>query len=57
MRRRRVTVHRGRHIGWWVEGRWANGRLFMMTWWPAQSLAQAVARLVGGDPDPSATSR
>jgi hypothetical protein len=44
---RQVVVRRGRRLGWWVEGRWANGRLFMLTWWPTQGLAQAVARLVG----------
>jgi hypothetical protein len=48
MNRRQVAVHRGRHVGWWVEGRRANGRLFMMTWWPAHSWARAVARLLGG---------
>ena len=57
MGRRQVTLHRGRHIGWWVEGRWPNGHLFMMTWWPARSLARAVARLVGGGRDPRVTSR
>jgi hypothetical protein len=57
MNRRKVIVHRGRHLGWWVEGRWANGHLFMKTWWPAQSLARAVARLVGGRPDPDTASR
>jgi hypothetical protein len=57
MTSRHVTLHRGRHIGWWVEGRRANGRLFMMTWWPAQGLARAVARLVGGDPGRAARSR
>jgi hypothetical protein len=46
MSRRQVAVHRGRHFGWWVEGRKANGRLFMMTWWPVRSWARAVARLV-----------
>lgn len=45
---RRVVLRRGRRLGWWVEGRKANGRLFMMTWWPTQGLARAVARLVGG---------
>jgi len=50
MSARRVSVHRGRHLGWWVEGRWANGRLFMMTWWPTRGLAQAVARMVGARP-------
>ena len=47
MNRRRVAVKRGRHHGWWVEGRKTNGRLFMMTWWPTERLAQGVARLVG----------
>jgi hypothetical protein len=45
---RRVIVRRGRHVGWWVEGRRSGGRLFMKTWWPTQGLARAVARLVGG---------
>jgi hypothetical protein len=49
---RQVVLRRGR-LGWWVEGRWANGRLFMKTWWPTQGLARAVARLVGGRADPS----
>lgn len=45
---RQVVVRRGRHVGWWVEGRWSSGRLFMMTWWPTEGLARMVARLVGG---------
>ena len=45
---RNMTLHPGRHIGWWAEGRYANGHLFMKTWWPAESWARAVARLVGG---------
>ncbi len=57
MTSRHVTLHRGRHLGWWVEGRRANGRLFMMTWWPARGLARAIARLVGGDPGRAARSR
>lgn len=48
MKSRHVTVRRGRHIGWWVVGRRSNGHLFMYTWWPARSLARAVARIVGG---------
>ena len=47
MNQRTVAVRPGRHHGWWVEGRRANGRLFMMTWWPSQRLADGVARLVG----------
>ena len=46
---REVTVRRGRHLGWWVEGRKASGGRFMLTWWPTQGMARAVARLVGGD--------
>jgi hypothetical protein len=48
---RQVVIRQGRHVGWWVEGRSASGRLFMKTWWPAQGLARAVARLVGGRAD------
>jgi hypothetical protein len=46
---RQVTLRRGRRFGWWVEGRSGSGRLFMKTWWPARGLANAVARMVGGD--------
>ena len=45
---RKVVVRPGRRVGWWVEGRWPSGRLFMKTWWPTEGLARAVARLVGG---------
>ena len=45
---RRVVLSKGRHFGWWVEGRWSSGRLFMKTWWPTQGLARMVARLAGG---------
>jgi len=48
MRKRRVVLRRGRHTGWWVEGRWASGRLFMMNWWPTQGMARTVARWFGG---------
>jgi hypothetical protein len=50
---RQVVLRRGRHVGWWVEGRSAGGRLFMNTGWPTQGLAQVVARLVGSPADPS----
>jgi hypothetical protein len=43
-----MTLHPGRHFGWWAEGRYANGHLFMKTWWPTEGLARAAARLVGG---------
>jgi hypothetical protein len=26
----------------------ASGRLFMLTWWPTQAMAQAIARWFGG---------
>jgi hypothetical protein len=42
---RHVTVSRGRHFGWWVDGRKANGRRSMKTWWPTERMAQAIARL------------
>ena len=49
MRARTVIVRPGRHYGWWVEGRWvASGTLFMLTWWPTQAMAQAIARWFGG---------
>jgi hypothetical protein len=49
---RQVVLRRGRHLGWWVEGRSAGGRLFMKTRWPTQGLARVVARWVGGRADP-----
>ena len=55
MKNRHVTVRRGRHVGWWVVGRRANGGLFMYTWWPARSLAMLVARVFGG-PSPQQMS-
>ena len=45
---RKMTMHPGRHFGWWAEGRFASGRLFMKTWWPTEGLARTAARLVGG---------
>ena len=45
---RKMAMHPGRHFGWWAEGRYANGHLFMKTWWPTEGLARAAARLVAG---------
>ena len=45
---RRMKVHPGRHWGWWAEGRYASGRLFMKTWWPTEGLARLAARLLAG---------
>jgi hypothetical protein len=53
---RQGVLRRGRRVGWWVEGRSAGGRLFMKTWWPTQSLACAVARLVGSRANPSSSA-
>ena len=47
MTERQVLVRRGRHFGWWVEGRKASGGLFIKTWWPTEGLARAIAGLVG----------
>ena len=41
---RPLMVHRGRHFGWWVEGRKSNGRRYMWTWWPTKGIASLVAR-------------
>ena len=38
---RQVVLRRGRHVGWWVEGRAAGGRLLMKTWWPTQGASAA----------------
>ena len=54
----RTTLARpGRHVGWWAEGRWSNGRLFMMTWWPTEGLARGVARLFASADQPSRESQ
>jgi hypothetical protein len=45
---REVIVRRGRHWGWWVEGRKESGGLFMKTWWPTEGLARTVGRWIGG---------
>ena len=47
MGERRVVVRRGRHFGWWVDGRKESGSRFMLTWWPTEQMANAVARWVG----------
>jgi hypothetical protein len=52
MSERRVVVRRGRHWGWWVDGRSARGGRFMLTWWPTRRIARAVARRVGGAAEP-----
>jgi hypothetical protein len=50
---RQVVVRKGRHVGWWVDGRFTftGGRRFMLTWWPTEDLARTVARWVGGRAD------
>jgi hypothetical protein len=53
MSSRQVTLRRGQHFGWWVEGRKATGSLFMKTWWPTQGLALSIGRLVGGGVEPA----
>ena len=50
---RKATVRPGRRFGWWVEGRKANGKLFMKTWWPVHGIALAIARWVAGPEDPA----
>ena len=47
MSKGRVILRRGRHTGWWVEGRRASGSLFMMTWWPTKGMARTVAHWFG----------
>ncbi|MET0864987.1 MAG: hypothetical protein ABWZ98_11680 [Nakamurella sp.] len=48
MSKRQMVLRRGRHAGWWIEGRRAGGRLFMMTWWPTKGMASWVAHWFGG---------
>ena len=43
--RQQLSVRRGRHFGWWAEGRSRRGHRFMMTWWPTKGMALAVVRL------------
>jgi hypothetical protein len=39
-----LVIHHGRHVGWWIEGRKANGHRYMWSWWPTKGLASFVAR-------------
>jgi hypothetical protein len=40
-----LVIRRGRRFGWWIEGRKANGRRYMFTWWPTRGLAALIARM------------
>ncbi len=40
---RNLIIRRGRHVGWWVQGRAGRGFL-MFDWWPTKRLALMVAR-------------
>ena len=43
MSEQNLVIRRGRHFGWWIQGR--AGRGFMMfDWWPTKRLALMVAR-------------
>jgi hypothetical protein len=43
MKDQHVVIRRGRHVGWWIEGR--AGRGFMVwDWWPTKRLALMSAR-------------
>lgn len=52
MSERQVKVRPGRHFGWWVDGHFASGRRFMLTWWPAENMARMVARWFSAHPEP-----
>jgi len=39
------TLRPGRHIGWWIDGRRANGRRFLLSWWPTRRMAAWSMRL------------
>ena len=39
-----LVVRRGRHIGWWIEGRVGRG-VKTWDWWPTKRLALMIARL------------
>jgi hypothetical protein len=58
MNERQVKVRPGRHFGWWVDGHFASGRRFMLTWWPAENMARTVARWFSphAESGPEATS-
>ena len=38
-----LVIRRGRHIGWWIQGRVGRG-LKTFDWWPTKGLALIVAR-------------
>jgi hypothetical protein len=52
MSERQVKVRPGRQSGWWVDGHFASGRRFMLTWWPAENMARTVARWFSAHPEP-----
>ena len=39
------TIHPGRHVGWWIDGRRANGRRFLLWWWPTRRMADWSLRM------------
>jgi hypothetical protein len=38
-----LVIRRGRHVGWWIEGRAGRG-FIIWDWWPTKRLALMVAR-------------
>ena len=38
-----LVIRRGRHVGWWIQGRAGRG-FIMFDWWPTKRLALMVAR-------------
>jgi hypothetical protein len=39
-----LVIRRGRHVGWWIQGRAGRGFL-MLDWWPTKRLALMIARI------------
>jgi hypothetical protein len=39
------TIRPGRHVGWWIDGRRANGRRFLLWWCPTRRIAEWALRV------------
>ena len=43
MSEQHLVIRRGRHVGWWIQGRAGRG-FIMFDWWPTKRIALMVGR-------------